>query len=101
MLLKQLERSNAIFKIVPAVLTGFMGLLTVGLLGLRAYMYSEQKDRLLGLPNRSTYIKLVEAHQKYTAAYFSLYFVTIIASGALALMTILSLRKARKAGGVS
>lgn len=101
MLLKQLERSNAIFKIVPAVLTGFMGLLTIALLALRAYIYSAQKDLLLNRArNRVDYVKVIEAHQKFSAAYWALYFVTVIASGALALMTILSLRKARKAGGV-
>jgi tellurite resistance protein TehA-like permease len=103
LLLKQLDRSNAVFKIVPAVLTGVMGLLSVGLFSLRAYMYSLLKDDgyLLGSQVRDDYFKLAKSNQKFSAAYWALYFVTVIASGALALMTIMSLRKARKAGGVS
>ena len=91
------------FKIVPAVLTGVMGLLTVGLLSLRAYMFSLQKTDgyLLAGQSRYDYYKLAISNQKFSAAYWALYFVTVIASGALALMTIMSLRKARKAGGVS
>ncbi|OAL01394.1 hypothetical protein IQ06DRAFT_293482 [Phaeosphaeriaceae sp. SRC1lsM3a] len=101
MLQKQLDRSIAIFKIIPAVLTGFMGLLTCGQLGLRAYVISLQAsdDYLYGYSSRGDFYNLLETSQKYSAAYYALYFVTIIASGGLALMTILSLRKARKAGG--
>lgn len=102
MLQKQLDRSNAIFKIVPAVLAGFMGLLTCGQLGLRAYLISLQArdDYLYGYSgSRLDFYNILAISQKYSAAYYALYFVTIIASGGLALTTIMSLRKAGKAGG--
>ncbi|KAH7410258.1 hypothetical protein DE146DRAFT_644321 [Phaeosphaeria sp. MPI-PUGE-AT-0046c] len=99
MLQQQLDHRNAILKILPAVLAGFMGLLTCGLLGLRAYVIDMQKSSDVFFSDYYDYRKLLLSQQKFNVAYYTLYFVTVIASGSLALMTIMSLRKVGKAGG--
>jgi hypothetical protein len=100
MLRQQLDHPTAISKIVPAAIVGLMGPLTGAVAGLRAYILWAQTNRINWFSRWDLY-SLVEAQQKLQAAYYSLYLVSLLASGGLALMTIMSLRSTRKAAGVS
>jgi hypothetical protein len=101
MLRRQVDHSNAIFKIVPLAIVGVMGILMCVLAGLGAYLNWSNKERLFYGYRAEDDLKIAEAYPKLQAAYYSLYLVSVLASGGLALMTILSLRRASKPGGVS
>jgi hypothetical protein len=96
MLRQQLDRPSAITKAIPAAIVVIMGVLSGALAGIRGYIYSEQPRTLF----RSLY-DLLEAQQKLTAAYYSLYLVSLLASGGLALNSIMTLRRTSKPTGVS
>jgi hypothetical protein len=102
MLRRQLDvgHLNIVYRIVPLAIVGIMGLLSCALAGLSAYVnhYLSTSDWIYG---RSGLRALVLAQARLRIAYWALYLVSVLASGALALMTIFSLRKAGKAGGVS
>lgn len=102
MLRRQLDvgHSNIILKIIPLVILGIMGVLSCALAGISAYI-----DYTLGASRRISTISgiynVLSAQAKLRVAYYALYLVSELLSGGLALMTIFSLRKAGKAGGVS
>jgi hypothetical protein len=98
MLRQQLDRPTAISKVVPVVIVVIMGLLSGVLAGIRGYIYSEQPRSLFA---RQSLYDLLEAQQKLTVAYYSLYLVSLLASGGLALNSIMSLRRTSKPTGVS
>jgi hypothetical protein len=98
MLRQQLSDSTTIFKTILLVATGVIGLLTCVLAGLTAYVnYASPRASRSWLG--SDILTWSTAVANLRAAYFSLYLVSILASGGLALATILSLRRERKAAG--
>jgi hypothetical protein len=104
MLRRQLDagHSTTIFKMVPLAILGLMGVLSCAVAGMSAYVYYGS-GRLLSY--RYSYSSSLQTVLypllALKVAYYSLYLISLLASGGLALMTIMSLRKARKAGGVS
>jgi hypothetical protein len=104
MLRRQLDagHSNAIFKIVPLAILGLMGLLSCAAAGMSAYVYYGSGRRFsFRYSYSSSYKVVLHPLLALKVAYYSLYLISLFASGGLALMTIMSLRRARKAGGVS
>jgi hypothetical protein len=102
MLRRQLDvgHSNTVYKIIPLAIVGIMGLLSCALAGLTAYTnHSLATSRFLSASS-DLYLIIID-QTRLNLAYWVLYLVSVLVSGALALMTILSLRKAGKAGGVS
>jgi hypothetical protein len=78
---------------------GIMGALTAGKIGLSSYINWSQTE--VGW-SRSSYNRgLVLTLQQYNVAYYSLYLVSVLVSGGLALMSIMSLRSRRSPAGVS
>jgi hypothetical protein len=99
MLQKQLGHSNSILKILLLAIIGVMGLLTVALAALTAYLNYERPrsyyDSYYG--DYSDLSAIVDATTKLRTAYFALYLLSLLASGGLALTSMLSLRRESKA----
>jgi hypothetical protein len=102
LLRRQLDigHSNMVFKIIPLAIIGIMGVLSGTLAGLTAYV-NWYLSTAIWRYERNGLLALSLAAARLRIAYWILYLVSVLASGALALMTISSLRKAGKAGGVS
>jgi hypothetical protein len=103
MLRRQLDHCNAVFKIFTLAIVGVLGIIMSVVVGLGAYLNHSNKTRLVYGSRSLTdeYFNIAEAYPKLQAAYYSLYLVAVITGGAVALLTILSLRRARKPAGVS
>lgn len=95
--------SNAIFKIVPLAIIGLLGALACVVAGMTAYVNAEM-GRSYAYRYRYRFSNLgdvIEPLSGIRVAFYSLYLVSLLVAGALALTTVMSLRKAGKAGGVS
>jgi hypothetical protein len=99
MLRQQLGHTSTIYKGALIAIVGIMGALTAGKIGLSSYINWSQTE--VGW-SRSSYNRgLVLTLQQYNVAYYSLYLVSVLVSGGLALMSIMSLRSRRSPAGVS
>jgi len=99
MLREQLGHTTAIYKYLLLAVMGVMGALTCAHIGLTSYIYWSQTEagQSTRLYRRVPYL----ASQQLRVAYYSLYLVSVLASGGLALLTIMSLRSRRSPAGVS
>ncbi|KAH7091280.1 hypothetical protein FB567DRAFT_589176 [Paraphoma chrysanthemicola] len=82
-------------KIILLAIMMVMGLLTCAAIGLQSYVNYSQSD----LGSYSTNYALLYATVKLRTAYDALYMISVLAAGALALITILALRKRRSPAG--
>jgi hypothetical protein len=98
MLLEQLSHSKSVFKIVLLLIVGLMGLLSVALAGITAYINYEAPRSDYYYRYYADLDNVIDASVKLRAAYYALYLVSLLASGGLAIATMLSLRKERKVG---
>jgi hypothetical protein len=99
MLRQQLGYTSAIYKGALIAIVGLMGALTCGKIGLSSYINWSRTE--VGW-SRSSYNRgLILTQQQYNAAYYSLYLVSVLVAGGLALMSITSLRSRRSPAGVS
>jgi len=105
MLRRQLStgHSNSIFKIVPLAIIGLTGALACVVAGMTAYVNAEMGRSYASryryrFPNLGN---VIEPLSGIRVAFYSLYLVSLLVAGALALKTVMSLRKAGRAGGVS
>ncbi|KAH5374225.1 hypothetical protein HBI49_053620 [Parastagonospora nodorum] len=93
--------SNAIFKIIPLAIIALIGVLACVVAGMAAYLNAET-GRIYTSRYRYGYSNvgsIVYPLSGLRVAFYSLYLISLLVSGALALKTIMSLRKAGKAGG--
>jgi hypothetical protein len=98
MLQHQLNHSKSIFKIILLLIVGLMGLLSVALAGITAYINYESPRSDFYYENYADLSTVIDASLKLRVAYYALYLVSLLVSGGLALATMLSLRRERKAG---
>ena len=97
MLRAQLGHMATIFKVIFLAIVGVMAVLTCTLIGLQSYNNWTQTEA-----GSDGYARpLLQETARFRVAYFTLYMLSVLASGALALMTIMSLRKSRSPAGVS
>jgi hypothetical protein len=99
MLHQQLGHPKAVFKTILLVIIGVIGLLMCVLAGLTAYINTESPKAIYYWRNKTDLFLIIDAQRKLRVAYYSLYLVSLLAAGGLALTTILSLRRERKAAG--
>jgi hypothetical protein len=95
MLRAQLGHSTTVFKAIYIVIVAIMGALTCVLIGLACY--NDWTQTQVGRVRYTVYLFDVEA--KYRVAYHTLYLLSVLASGGLAVMTIMSLRSKRHPAG--
>jgi hypothetical protein len=98
MLRQQLGHVPMILKMALLFVVGLMGVLTCVKIGLTNYLNSMQ---LKGYSRYGYGSISYLAVQHFNTAYISLYLVSVFAAGALALMSIMSLRSRRGPAGVS
>jgi hypothetical protein len=98
MLQTELNHSKSIFKTLLLLIVGLMGLLSVALASITAYINYESPRSDFYYEDYGDLRTVIDASVKLRAAYYALYLVSLLASGGLALATLLSLRKERKAG---
>jgi hypothetical protein len=99
MLQQQLSHPKAVFKIIILVIIGVIGLLTCALAGMGAYINYTSPRASYYWGSSADLSSIIDAQRKLRVAYFSLYLASLLASAGLALATILSLRRERKAAG--
>ncbi|KAF2819822.1 hypothetical protein CC86DRAFT_334935 [Ophiobolus disseminans] len=97
MLQAQLSHASNLYKYLLLAVVGLMAALTCGQIGFSSYINWSQTE--LGRSTRSYRHVPYLVAQQYRAAFYSLYLVSVLASGALALKTILSLRSRRGPAG--
>jgi hypothetical protein len=100
MLRQQLGQVPALLKIALLSIVGLMGVLTGVKIGLTSYVTWTQLNGYSSFGYRYGSFSYT-AVQQFTTAYMSLYLVSVFAAGALALMSIMSLRSRRGPAGVS
>lgn len=96
MLREQLGHFTAVFKIPCLAIVGIMGAITCAWVGVASYNYWTQTKTGF----RQDAEPLFDVHQQLIVAYYSLYMVSVLAAGAIALMSILSLRSRKHPAGV-
>lgn len=96
MLREHLGQFTAVFKIACLAIVGIMGALTCGLIGVVSY--NRWTNTEAGLDRDATFF--VDAEVNLRIAYWVLYLLSVLAAGALALLTIFQLRSRRDRGGV-
>jgi hypothetical protein len=96
MLREQLGGGLGIFRIIYAAICGLMFCMTCGAIGLSAYnLWTQTSDGEF-----SDARTLIHEQMQFRMAYCVLYLISIIASGVLSLITLLSIRSRRLSGKV-
>lgn len=102
MLRQQLGHVSKILKIALLVIVVFMGAITCVRIGLRSYYnWTFMQGLNSSWSSRAARVQFMLAVQRFSMAWDALYLLSVLAAGALALMTIVQLRSRRSPAGVS
>jgi len=100
MLRQQLGHVSKILKIALLVIVVFMGAITCVRIGLRSYYnWTFMQGLNSSWSSRAARVQFMLAVQRFSMAWDALYLLSVLAAGALALMTIVQLRSRRSPAG--